>query len=104
MLNPFRLLVFQRRQLGHGWRFGFVENGLGHRLQCAQPRPFEVARVADLSQKAPPFDNDTVNIPGTNQIGDPAMLVQGVFVHGSYDLFRSCSVFGWDSIFEVTWD
>jgi hypothetical protein len=77
MIHPFGLVVIQRRQDGHGGRFGFIEDAFGHRLQRSPAWPVEIGSMGDLPQHAAPLDDDSINITGAEQVADPAGLFSG---------------------------
>ena len=76
------LVVFERGEVGQGRGFGLVEDGLGEALQGAPAGPFEVGGVGDLPEQAAPFDDDAVNVARAEEVGNPALLVQGILVDG----------------------
>ena len=45
MVHPAGLVIGQRRQLGQGGGFGFVQDGLGQGLEGAPPGPIQVGGV-----------------------------------------------------------
>ena len=65
-------------------------------------RPVERGRMGDLAEHAAPFDDDAVNVARAEEVGDPRVFVERVFVDAGDDLFRTRAVFGRHTIFEVT--
>src|SRR5438552_17845760 len=86
MIEPFGLVVFQRRQVSEGRGLGLVQNGLSHGLQGAPARPVQVRCMPNLPKQAAPFDDHPVYVAGPEQVAYPAVLVQGVLVDRRADL------------------
>ena len=80
MLDPFGLRVIERRQLGQGRGLGFVKDAFGHSLQSSPARPIELRCVRNLAKDAAPFDDDAIDIAGSEQFGNPCRFAERVFV------------------------
>src|SRR6266699_3187660 len=104
MIEPFGLVVFQRRQVSEGRGLGLVQNGLSHGLQGAPAWPVQVRCMPNLPKQAAPFDYHPVYVAGPEQVGDPAVLVQRVLVDRGNDLFGPSAVLRRHTIFEVAWN
>ena len=104
VIHAFGLVIFQRRQVGQGGGFGFVQDGFGHGLEFAPARPLEIGRVGNLAQKTPPFDDDAVDVARAQKIGDPGVFAQGIFMDGGNDLFRARAIFGRHAVFQIAGD
>src|SRR5438093_1956191 len=101
MVHTLGLMIFQRRQFGEGRGLGLVQDGFGDRLQGAPARPFEVRRVSNLPEKAAPFDDRTVDVAGTEQVGNPDMFAERVLVDRGNDLLGASPIFWRHPIFQV---
>ena len=54
-----------------------------------------------LPQLAAPFDDDSVNVTGANQVGDVGVFALRILVSGGNDLFGAGAVFRGDPVLEV---
>ena len=101
MIHAFGLVVGQGRQIGQGRGFGFVQERPGHCLQCPPAGPIKIRCMGDLAKQASPFDNNPINISYPNQIGDPALFAQRIFVNGRDDLLRAGAVLRRKAVFQI---
>ncbi len=101
VVDPFGLVVFQRREIGDGGRLGFTQNFLGELLKGGPARPFEGGGVGDLPQGAAPLDDDAVDVAGTEQVGDPVVLGERIFMNAGDDYFGAGAILRRDAVLEV---
>jgi hypothetical protein len=102
VVYAFGLGIVERRQRGEGGGFGFVENRFGEGLQFVPAGPRERGGVRDLAEKAAPLDDDAINIAAAEEVGDPEVFVQRIFVDGRDDLFRARAVFRRHTVFQIS--
>ena len=70
VVDAFGLGVFERREVGEGGGFGFVEDGASAGLEFRPAGPIEFGGVGDLAQEAAPFDDDAVDVARTDEVVD----------------------------------
>ena len=101
VIDAFGLGVFERREVGEGGGFGFVEDGAGAGLEFRPARPIEFGGVRDLAEQAAPFDDDAVDVARADEVVDVGVFGEGIFVDGGDDFLRARAVFRGDAVFEV---
>ena len=104
VVDALRLVVFERREIGVGGRFGLVEQGLGEFLELAPAIPLERGGVGDLAEQGSPFDDDAVDVAVAEEVGHVPVLAVGVTVDGVDDEVGAVAVLGRDAVLEVAFD
>ena len=70
-------------------------------LKFAPAWPVQFRRVRNLPQQAAPFDDDAVNVAGADEVVDPGVFGEWVFVDRGDYLLGSGTVFGRHTVFQI---